>query len=83
MLGVEEKAVDRSDPRHPMPDAQKTPQTAHRHFPVSLTAPLRSTTKPTDMKTADVPYAADAEVSLTFDELQVRLYYRLFFLNAP
>jgi hypothetical protein len=24
-----------------------------------------------DMKTAEVPYAADAEVSLTFDELQV------------
>jgi len=34
------------------------------------------------MKTADVPYAADAEVSLTFDELQVRLYYHLSFLNA-
>jgi len=26
------------------------------------------------MKTVDVPYAADAEVSLTFDELQVRLH---------
>lgn len=36
---------------------------------------------PTDMKTADVPYAADAEVSLTFDELKVRLYYHLSFLN--
>ena len=31
--------------------------------------------QPTDMKTADVPYAADAEVSLTFDELQVRRYF--------
>ena len=35
------------------------------------------------MKTADVPYAADAEVSLTFDELQVCLYYLLSFLNVP
>ena len=25
------------------------------------------------MKTADVPYAADAELSLSFDELQVSL----------
>ena len=25
-------------------------------------------------KTVDVPYAADAELSLTFDELQVRLF---------
>jgi hypothetical protein len=29
------------------------------------------------MKNADVPYAADAEVSLTFDELQVRLLHDL------
>lgn len=29
------------------------------------------------MKTADVPYAADAEVALTFDELQVRLLHDL------
>jgi len=29
------------------------------------------------MKTADVPYAADAEVSLTFDELQVRILHDL------
>ena len=26
-----------------------------------------------DMKIAEVPYAADAEVSLSYDELQVRL----------
>ncbi len=26
------------------------------------------------MKIADVPYAADAELALSYDELQVRLY---------
>jgi len=34
------------------------------------------------MKTADVPYAADAEVSLTFDELQVRLLHDLLSFQA-
>jgi hypothetical protein len=43
---------------------------------------MTSKAKP-DMKTADVPYAADAEVALTFDELQVCLYSHLSFLNAP
>jgi hypothetical protein len=30
------------------------------------------------MKTAEVPYAADAEVSLTYDELQVGIHQLLF-----
>jgi hypothetical protein len=51
-----------------------TRDTATPHIrdpPDHLSGPLYT---PIDMKNADVPYAADAEVSLTFDELQVSLY---------
>ncbi len=71
----ERERVERAvGPRTPVAHTRKPPGTNHCHRSSQHWRPSTTlSTRRIVMKIAEVPYAADAEVSLSYDELQVRL----------